>query len=753
MKENTTLWLNIVFKISLVLVIFSSLFLFWGLTTDFYELPKLLVLIIFTAAMLILTAVKYMMNDKVSFIRTPLDLPLVLLLFVAVVSTVISPAPLISIFGNQPTPHGGLASLVVYILFYFLLVNNLKGFRDAKFVVTILTISGAVLSLIILASYFGLKFLPAPWVQAANFNTVGSLFSLTAILALLLPFTLLSILTEHNNPIYKVTIKTVQAVLLTLFGMTLVLTGSLASWVAAALGVGLVALLVNPKVLVKNLPFLAAPLAIVALVAILSYLPIPQFNNPLYTKAQALPRELQLDFLTSWKVSVSTFRDTPFFGTGPDTYLFNFTAYKPIEFNNTKLWNVRFDTPFNEYLGFLANLGGLGLLALLLVTALFLPSAIATLLAGRKVEPTADSLKLGLAISGILLFVLLALHASTLPLWVVGLLLLASYMVSSPHLSKPAVLGLGGLSPQFENLNFDALPSLFLVAILALVGASAFFGTKYVLADIHHRNALNAVSQNNGILAYNELIESEKLAPWNDLYRSDLAQTNFALANAIAATKGPSQASPSGSLTDQDKANIQTLLSQAITEGKTSTNLNPRSTGNWEILAILYRQIAGVAENALIYSLDSYGKAIQRDPYNPILRLNVGGVYYAVKNFDLAIRFFTDSVNLKPDYANAYYNLSVALRDKNDLPNAIAMAEKVVSLVDKNSPDYKVASDYLNDLKSKQNQIQAEPPAARQTGSALEKKELPKVLDLQKPESIATPAAIKKPSPTPSPQP
>ena len=71
--------------------------------------------------------------------------------------------------------------------------------------------------------------------------------------------------------------------------------------------------------------------------------------------------------------------------------------------------------------------------------------------------------------------------------------------------------------------------------------------------------------------------------------------------------------------------------------------------------------------------------------------------------------------------------------------------------------EYFLATDYLNDLKSK-----AAPPPQEtdltaptiEDKGALQQKELPDVVDVgSPPEKIATPEAIKKPSPTPSPQP
>ncbi len=771
------------------IVTLTTLFLFTNLTTEFYDTPKFLILLAVTGLLLVFLAVKFTINGKVVLARTPLDLPLLLLISVAIVSTLLSQSPYVALLGNQLKIHGSAVSLVVYILFYFVLVNTFKNAKEVKGLFFILTYSAAFLSIVTLASYAGVRLLPSSWTQGINFTPTGSPFSTTALLALLVPSVTSQLLSSNNR-----TIKGINSLFLTLFGLTIALTGSLAVWTAAAVGFILV-LLIHRSFFEKitqikplDLAALIAPIVIVGLVSFLSLVPpMGGAQNPLYSQAKNFPRESQLSLTTSWKIAASAFRDSPFWGSGPSTFLFNFTNYKPLEYNSTKNWNLRFDNAFNEYLQVLATLGGIGLLALLSITGLFLSSAwlhLKNAIQNSSFHP-GDEIKHALAISGLIFFIILALHTSSLVLWVFGVIILASYMTVA---SKGQVLNSRLQNPAFSNikdtifaitgnlrsagasvqtLKIEALPSILVVISSALVLFAFFFAGKFVVADYHHKKALNAVAQNQGIAAYNELVAAEKLNPYNDLYRTDLAQTNFALANAIAAAKGPTEASPSGSLTDTDKQNIQVLLQQSVSEGRTATTLSPRSALNWEILALLYRQIAGVAQNALTFSLDSYGKAIFQDPLNPNLRLSVGGVYYAVQNYDLAIRFFTDAINLKPDFSNGYYNLSVALRDKGDLKAAQETAEKVLTLLEAGSEDYKLASDYLNDLKNKIDSSSTtatgsaiQPPAAQTSGS-LQKKELPKVVDVgNPPEKIATPPAVKKSatkteasSPKPSSQP
>ncbi len=760
MKQFLSDNLNLILKLTVTTILLSTLFAFGNFTTDIFDTPKFVILAALSLILLVILTIRFVVLGKVSFIRTPLDLPLLLLVVVAVVSTILSPAPFVSLLGNQAKVHGSLAALIAYILFYFLAVQAIKSLKDIRWILYLGLFSSTVLALLGLANYFGIAILPFSFTKAANFTPTGSSFSTTGVLAIFLPFVLIQIFSAK-----KITIKVVWSVLLTVLGLFIMLAGSWPVWVASLIGAGAIFLTIRPSLRSFNLLFVAIPVVIMAFVFIFSITPPigEGAQNPIYEKARNFPRELQLPLEASWKVSVSAFRDSPFWGSGPATFLFDFTQHKPIEFNQTKIWNLRFDSAFNEYLQVLATLGGVGFFALLSATVIFASQTYKTYMTYRIDR---SELPLSLAICGLVFFVLILLHPSTMVIWIIGLLILACFTASALKSGEDISQGRSfgailqnafPLDGGRTTIHVEALPSILLVISALLALTIFFFGGKFVLADYHHRKALSAVAKNQGLDAYNSLVKAEQLNPVSDFYRIDIAQINFALANAIASAKGPTAESPQGSLTEEDKKNIQTLLQQSISEGRIAVTLSPKNPINWEILAQLYRQISGVAQNALVFSLDAYGRAIMLDPLNPILRLNVGGTYYAIKNYDLAIRFFTDSINLKPDYANGYYNVSVALRDKGDLQGALATAQKVVELVDKDSPDFKIASDYLNDLKSKseaQNpETNLQAPTASDKG-ALQQKELPKVVNVgNPPEKIATPEAIKKPSPSPTPKP
>src|SRR5258708_3067414 len=72
-------------------------------------------------------------------------------------------------------------------------------------------------------------------------------------------------------------------------------------------------------------------------------------------------------FGTSWSVSVDTIRESPIFGIGPGNYLTAFNRFRPITYNQTNLWQVRFSTGRNWYLTVITETGLLGLAALVLL--------------------------------------------------------------------------------------------------------------------------------------------------------------------------------------------------------------------------------------------------------------------------------------------------------------------------------------------------------------------------------------------------
>lgn len=682
--------------------VFALPLVFTKFTTEYYDSAKFFLLSAVVLILFLLWGARILTDGKLDIKRTPLDPFLLIFLLSAFLSTLFSTSKYTSLFGSMTNLHGSLIFLVAVVLLYFLISYNVKNLKQVNLISNLMILSGVLLSVASLLTLFKVTSIPL----------VGNLQTTSIYIAILLPLCLRN--------------KTVTGIIINLiFAITLSLTGNIAAWLAAGIAL-IIFFYLNRKHLNAVAPILGV-LTVSLVLVILAYAPNLSNKTPLSQIIKNSTREPQLSFNTAWKISAGAFKDYPLLGSGPGTYLYDFTQYKPLEYNNTKNWNTPILNSHDYLLEVWAQLGALGLLSLLALASSFVHFYL------KNPE------KEGLPTAGLIFILTLSLTPLNTLTQTAGFIILALNLITKDR-QQDALVNI-----QSSNNSQASMSVLAFLPILAAVVLGFYFTGKSAAAEYYHRQAQNATANNLPLkTVYDHLLKAEQLNPKVDLYRTGLAQTNFAIANAIASQKGPTEASPEGSLTDEDKKDIQQFLQQSITEGRSSVTLSPRSSFNWEVLAIIYRQITGVAPNSLQFSLDAYGRAIALNPLNPTLRRSVGEVYYQMKNYDLAVRFFDDAVSLKPDYTDALYDLAIALRDKGSYKDGIAVAEKLVAQLQDNtsSKDYRLASELLADLKTKAPSDTN--PTTTGPSSALEQEDLPKVLDLPKPDNIATPAAVKK---------
>jgi tetratricopeptide (TPR) repeat protein len=184
--------------------------------------------------------------------------------------------------------------------------------------------------------------------------------------------------------------------------------------------------------------------------------------------------------------------------------------------------------------------------------------------------------------------------------------------------------------------------------------------------------SFNSARNNKGTDTYNQQVKAIALNPWSDSYRVTFAQTNLALADSLAGQTN---------LTDQQRQAVVQLVQQSIREARNAVSLQPQRAANWENLSLIYRNLINFAQGSDQWAVVTQNQAIALDPVNPRLRLDLGGIYYALGNYQAAAQVFSQAVNLKPDYANAHYNLAQSLKQLKVDDQALAQLQLTASLV------------------------------------------------------------------------
>lgn len=434
-----------------------------------------------------------------------------------------------------------------------------------------------------------------------------------------------------------------------------------------------VGLLLSEKEGVKKL-FYGVSLAVMVFVSILL------IGSILPGKAGA-PRFVGMQ--TSWEVLVESLKRSPIIGVGPANYLTAFNLFRPISYNQTDLWQVRFTTASNYYFTQLTETGFIGLFALAVLIMAVYKFATKEIKFGDGMDKTGESIEKASVILTIILFAVLPV-AQVLLIYLFALL--ALFSKSESHSSQ---LNVTSVDKGFSS----RIPAVIMgIPFVAGVVAVLFFGTKVLAAESTFKSALDALTKNDAKDTYSLMQSAITQNPRVDRYHASFAQVDMALASSLAAKKD---------ITDADRNTITQLVQQAITEGKNAVILNQGRSGNWEVLAQIYRSVMPFAQGADQFTVQTYSQAIVLDPTNPNLRIALGGVYYALGKFDDAISSFKLAIAAKSDLANAHYNLAIAYREKKDYDNAISEMNNVLALVNKDSQDYTLAQNVLTDLQSK----------------------------------------------------
>lgn len=377
----------------------------------------------------------------------------------------------------------------------------------------------------------------------------------------------------------------------------------------------------------------------------------------------------------AWAITLEEFKNlgNALLGVGSGNYLNAFTVGRPVGLNAGPLWNIRFIFGPSFLFEITATLGFLGL-----ISAIFL---IRSMVVGIK-----SNSDWGLKLSLILAIILFLVVPPTLTFLVATVVLL---ILSEGEANK--------------NTTFRAPPKQWLlaadIAIVLLMAVFFYFLGLFYAGELAFYQSAIARSKNDGTKTYNRQIQAIQFDPAISNYHIGLSQTSLALASSIISSAATG--TTSAELSDDDRKLAIQLISQAISEAKNATAISPKSVVPWQNLAGIYEAVLKIAQGADQWTVAAYEQAIQLDPSNPILRVQLGGIYLTLNNLDNAVSQFRFATLLKPDYANAFYNLAYVYKAQNKFLQAAIELTAAKSLVQPGSDDEKKLASELTELRSR----------------------------------------------------
>ncbi len=392
-----------------------------------------------------------------------------------------------------------------------------------------------------------------------------------------------------------------------------------------------------------------------------------------------------LPYGASWNIMIEGFKAVKpaLIGFGPNNYGNVFYAFKPVDLNTTSIWSVPFTQASNFFFTLTSTLGLCGLATWLMLV----------FQAGKKwtTRNSASTAAAALFFGCIAVELVLPINVVIL---MVQALALVFWIAAEKNVLKDIQLHAFTVQLIKAGQETQRVPkhTHLIVYLVTLVNAILLALTGYwigrnTLAQYYDFRSSLAASQNNALDLYTFQQKVIQFNPYNDLYRRNYSVTNITIASAIASNNA---AQKDHKLSDTDKQKVVALVQQAIQEAKLATQLDPSNTLNWFNLGKVYSNLIGVADQADQWSIAAYQQAKAISPNDPGINLELGNIYYATGKYDQAQQVYTQLIDLKPDWAMAYYVLAHTLIQRKQLPEAVTAYQQTLSLIGSttNSQEY-----------------------------------------------------------------
>ena len=674
---------------------------FSGDTSELFELNKMWLAFGLTTIIAAAWASKMVLQKKVVIQRTPLDILLLLFLASQIISTIFSLDQQVSWWGYYSRFNGGLLSTICYVFLYYAFASNLT-IKQVWNTLLISLMSGLAVSLWGLPSHFGAdptclvfrgNFDTSCWTYAFQptvraFSTLGQPAWLAAYMGFLLPVSATYILKNKTK-----TGKSIGFLALTVFFYLLLIfsdtragfiafwVGNIFFWTAVYIRKLFGKQYFFRMFIITNLLFALCSFIFGSPLGSLSKYTMPEISQSLAQKAaSATPASSQkqaatppaggssIDDITDsgnirllvWNGAIKAWENNPLFGTGVETYAFAYYKYKSPAHNLTSEWDYLYNKAHNEYLNYLATTGLFGLATYLGFIGIFFflsTKWYISMYLKKNQEAYSDdarSTPATLAVIGIIAGYITMLISNFFGFSVV---IINLYIFLAP-LFVLMLLGLIDENHQFifpqnaaDKISEEVGPYQWtaIVFFVCIAGWMVISLLWYRQADIAYALGNNLDKVGRYQQAYPQLVQAVQMEPGEPVYQDELSINLAALAAGLYSQK--------------DTTHGAEAARNAIALSNDVVSHHPNNVVYWkDRVRLLYTLSATDQANQATYlqnALQAINTAQNLAPTDAKISYNQGVLYGQAGDIPQAIQILTNTIQLKPNYTDAYIALGL----------------------------------------------------------------------------------------------
>lgn len=656
-------WIGSVFAVAFFLLPI----LFLPLTSEFYETAKLALLGLSVIVLAFLTISPSLQNRALILPPTFLFPAVLLILIIMALGTFFSIDPINSLYGLFSSPHGSLLSYLIYFGTFVLLGSFLGSPLKITRILKFWTGGAVILAALATLQYFSLYLFPMEYTQQRFWTPMGSPTLVAVYLAssIFLAAYLVKEADKQLKPLW------LGAVIIEVLALTLL--GNPVAWLAIFTGV--IALVAVGGKAITQPAYQSVKLvgAVLVIGAVLGSSGVRRAILP--SNLNQPPTEIILDWGGSWSVTSQILASQPILGLGPETFGLIYPQVKsqiPMSFQNV---NLNYPRAGVEVLQLVSGLGLAGIAAI----GFLLAALIVTLKNKKEAFPQTPFLG-GAVVAGLTAWFLAPAGVGTTTALFAGLGLLATASTGGLRILLPWPDLVAQINQKIKSRS--PLPAGLVVGAKVIgIGIFTVLLSKYFLAEFHYHRAIQAYRAGDGQLALEAAGQAIQLNPGRDEYSVGAATINLTLASSFSQQPEATQA---GSPAAQA---ISNFANAAVNQARRATALGPRRAVNWQNLAEVYRNLLTYLPGAGPSAAAAYQQAIQLDPADASLSLNLGNLLLTLQQPQDAAAAFQNTIRIRPDLVAGHLGLARALRLGGDFENSIKAYEQLLTFNFDQNPD------------------------------------------------------------------
>ncbi len=674
-------YLNKTITYSFYLLFFLVPLIFFGNTSELFEFNKMWLTFGLTTIIGTAWISKMIISKKIIITRTPLDIPLALFLASQIISTIFSLDTHVSFWGYYSRFNGGLLSTISYYILYYAFVSNLQ-IKNVIRILSLSLISGLCTALWGFPSHFGydptcLVLSPSHsldtncWTDAFRptiraFSTLGQPAWFAAYLSLLLPLSMVYLIInaqkKKNGMLITYAFLSILLYICLIFADTR--AGSAAFYVADILFWIIIFAknLFNKKTILKyffllHLAFLICNFFYGAPISSLRKYTFPELmkkSTPpaasLATKSEtnSSPKTINITDsskirLIVWQGAIDAWKANPVFGTGVETFAFAYYQHRPAQHNLTSEWDYLYNKAHNEYLNYLTTTGILGLGTYLAIIFIFIFLTIKCILNYKTSSSTKPQ------------YILLttALISSYITILITNFFGFSVVIMNLYLFLIPAFIfllnnKLQNQSPyKKEQISITALQWVALIITMIIATFILLNLYRYWYADTDYALGLNFDRASAYQQAFPHLQNAVNTIPDEPVYKDEFAINLATLSEAFYMQK--------------DTKSGAELANEAINLDNQVIKDHPNNVVFWKNRLRIFYSLANRDEkNQTKYlkeALISLKKSQELAPTDAKISFNLGLLLGQTGNLQEATSELQKTIQLKPDYRDAYITL------------------------------------------------------------------------------------------------